>query len=102
MIMGVSTFLVGVLPSSQTLGITAAVLLIILRCLQGLALGGESGGAAIFVAEYAATGKRGFYTSFVQMSAPSRASYSPWSSSSWSRPPSVRMPSGSGAGACPS
>lgn len=69
MIMGVSTFLVGLLPGSQTLGMTAAVLLIILRCLQGLALGGESGGAAIFVAEYAPTGKRGFYTSFVQMSA---------------------------------
>lgn len=69
LIMGVSTFLVGLLPGSDTLGITAAILLIILRCIQGLALGGESGGAAVFVAEYAPNGRRALYTSFVQMSA---------------------------------
>jgi MFS family permease len=69
LIMGASTFLVGVLPTSQTIGIAAAILLILLRCMQGLALGGESGGAAIFVAEYAPRHRRGLYTSFVQLSA---------------------------------
>lgn len=68
-IMGASTFLVGLLPTSETIGVTAAVLLILLRCLQGLALGGESSGAAIFVAEYAPRGQRGYHTGFVQLSA---------------------------------
>lgn len=67
--MGASTFLVGLLPTSETIGVTAAVLLILLRCLQGMAFGGESGGAAIFVAEYAPRGKHGYHTGFVQLSA---------------------------------
>src|SRR3712207_1721338 len=68
-IMGASTFLVGVLPTSESIGITAAVILIILRLLQGLALGGEYGGAATYVAEHAPHGRRGFYTSFIQTTA---------------------------------
>jgi MFS family permease len=68
-IMGASTFLVGVLPGSESIGIAAAVILIILRCLQGLALGGEYGGAATYVAEHAPNGRRGFYTSFIQITA---------------------------------
>ena len=68
-IMGVSTFLVGILPGSETIGIAAAIILIILRCLQGLALGGEYGGAATYVAEHAPNGRRGFYTSFIQITA---------------------------------
>lgn len=69
LIMGASTFLVGILPTSDQIGITAAVILIILRCLQGLALGGEYGGAATYVAEHAPHGRRGFYTSFIQITA---------------------------------
>lgn len=69
LIMGFSTFLIGLLPGSETIGFAAAVLLIGLRCVQGLALGGESGGAAVFVAEYAPDGRRGYYTGFVQLSA---------------------------------
>ena len=68
-IMGASTFAVGLLPSSETIGISAAIILIILRCLQGLALGGEYGGAATYVAEHAPHGRRGFYTSFIQITA---------------------------------
>ncbi len=68
-IMGASTFLVGLLPSSETIGISAAIILIVLRCLQGLALGGEYGGAATYVAEHAPHGRRGFYTSFIQITA---------------------------------
>jgi MFS family permease len=68
-IMGVSTFLVGVLPTSDQIGITAAIILIVLRCLQGLALGAEYGGAATYVAEHAPNGRRGFYTSFIQITA---------------------------------
>lgn len=68
-IMGVSTFLVGVLPTYATIGIAAPILLVILRCLQGLALGGEYGGAATYVAEHAPHGKRGLYTSFIQTTA---------------------------------
>jgi MFS family permease len=68
-IMGASTFAVGLLPTSATIGISAAVILIILRCLQGLALGGEYGGAATYVAEHAPNGRRGFYTSFIQITA---------------------------------
>ncbi|MCM2294377.1 MFS transporter [Allorhizobium sp. BGMRC 0089] len=69
LIMGASTFLVGLLPGSNSIGIAAPVLLIILRLLQGLALGGEYGGAATYVAEHAPHGRRGFYTSWIQTTA---------------------------------
>ena len=68
-IMGISTFLVGILPSYASIGITAPIILIVLRMLQGLALGGEYGGAATYVAEHAPNGKRGLYTSFIQTTA---------------------------------
>ncbi len=68
-IMGSSTFLVGLIPNYATIGLAAPVILIILRMLQGLALGGEYGGAATYVAEHAPPGKRGFYTSFIQITA---------------------------------
>ncbi|TIW85925.1 MAG: MHS family MFS transporter, partial [Mesorhizobium sp.] len=68
-IMGLSTFLVGLLPGYATLGIAAPVILIALRMLQGLALGGEYGGAATYVAEHAPDDRRGFYTSWIQTTA---------------------------------
>jgi MFS family permease len=68
-IMGVSTFLVGLLPSYAAIGVAAPVLLVSLRLLQGLALGGEYGGAATYVAEHAPEGRRGFYTSWIQTTA---------------------------------
>jgi len=68
-IMGSSTFLVGLIPSYASIGIAAPMILIALRMLQGLALGGEYGGAATYVAEHAPPGKRGFYTSFIQITA---------------------------------
>ncbi|MGX9963633.1 MFS transporter [Roseomonas sp. F4] len=68
-IMGASTFIVGILPTSDQIGILAPIILIILRMLQGLALGGEYGGAATYVAEHSPHGKRGFYTSFIQVTA---------------------------------
>lgn len=68
-IMGLSTFLVGILPSYANIGIAAPAILIILRLLQGLALGGEYGGAATYVAEHAPVGRRGFYTSWIQTTA---------------------------------
>ncbi|MBL8298275.1 MAG: MHS family MFS transporter [Rhodanobacteraceae bacterium] len=68
-IMGLSTFLVGILPNYASIGIAAPVILITLRLLQGLALGGEYGGAATYVAEHAPPGKRGLYTSFIQTTA---------------------------------
>jgi MFS family permease len=68
-IMGSSTFLVGILPSYASIGIFAPVLLVVLRLLQGLALGGEYGGAATYVAEHAPPGKRGAYTSWIQTTA---------------------------------
>ena len=69
LIMGMSTFIVGLLPSAATIGIAAPIILIGLRLLQGLALGGEYGGAATYVAEHAPMGKRGYYTSFIQTTA---------------------------------
>jgi MFS family permease len=69
LIMGFSTFLVGLLPSYAQIGWIAPVLLITLRMLQGLALGGEYGGAAVYVAEHAPVGRRGFYTSWIQTTA---------------------------------
>src|SRR5688500_15591747 len=68
-IMGASTFLVGVLPNYASIGVAAPIILIALRLLQGLALGGEYGGAATYVAEHAPHGKRGLYTSFIQTTA---------------------------------
>lgn len=68
-IMGASTFLVGLLPSYASIGWIAPVALIALRMLQGLALGGEYGGAAVYVAEHAPPGRRGFYTSRIQTTA---------------------------------
>src|SRR5512133_2402053 len=68
-IMGASTFIVGLLPSYSSIGIAAPIILIILRILQGLALGGEYGGAATYVAEHAPHGKRGAYTSWIQTTA---------------------------------
>ncbi|MBF6026040.1 MFS transporter [Lysobacter niastensis] len=68
-IMGLSTFLVGILPNYATIGFAAPAILIALRLLQGLALGGEYGGAATYVAEHAPHGKRGLYTSFIQTTA---------------------------------
>ncbi len=69
LIMGLSTFIVGILPNAATIGIAAPIILIGLRLLQGLALGGEYGGAATYVAEHAPMGKRGYYTSFIQTTA---------------------------------
>ncbi|HEV2747185.1 MAG TPA: MFS transporter [Allosphingosinicella sp.] len=68
-LMGVSTFAVGILPSYAAIGVAAPVLLVLLRLVQGLALGGEYGGAATYVAEHAPEGRRGLYTSFIQTTA---------------------------------
>ncbi len=68
-IMGLSTFIVGLLPSYASIGVAAPVILIALRMLQGLALGGEYGGAAVYVAEHAPAHKRGAYTSWIQTTA---------------------------------
>lgn len=69
LIMGFSTFLVGLLPGYASWGIAAPIILIALRMLQGLALGGEYGGAAVYVAEHAPQGQRGYFTSFIQTTA---------------------------------
>jgi len=68
-LMGIGTFLIGVLPTYASIGIAAPILLIVLRLVQGLALGGEYGGAATYVAEHAPMGKRGLYTSWIQTTA---------------------------------
>ncbi|WEX88767.1 MFS transporter [Sinorhizobium garamanticum] len=69
LIMGLSTFLVGILPGAASIGIAAPILLLVLRMLQGLALGGEYGGAATYVAEHAPHGRRGYFTSWIQTTA---------------------------------
>ncbi|WP_378104030.1 MFS transporter [Chryseobacterium sp. sg2396] len=69
LIMGFSTFLIGCIPSYETIGFMAPVLVLILRLLQGLALGGEYGGAATYVAEYAQPNRRGYWTSWIQTTA---------------------------------
>jgi MFS family permease len=68
-LMGICTFLVGILPDQTKIGALAGIILVFLRILQGLALGGEYGGAATYVAEHAPHGKRGFYTSWIQITA---------------------------------
>ncbi|WP_313665841.1 MFS transporter [Shinella sp.] len=69
MIMGLSTFLVGLLPGYSSWGAAAPIILIVLRMLQGLALGGEYGGAAVYVAEHAPANRRGYFTAFIQTTA---------------------------------
>ena len=69
LIMGSATFVVGLLPSYKDIGIAAPIILVVLRMLQGLALGGEYGGAATYVAEHAPHGKRGAYTAWIQTTA---------------------------------
>ncbi len=68
-LMGASTFLIGLVPGYAQIGLLAPLLVLLLRLIQGLALGGEYGGAATYVAEHAPPGKRGFYTSFIQTTA---------------------------------
>src|SRR5207248_345953 len=68
-LMGLSTMFVGVLPTYESIGLVAPVLLVTLRLIQGLALGGEYGGAATYIAEHAPDGKRGYYTSWIQTTA---------------------------------
>jgi MFS family permease len=68
-IMGAATFIIGFLPTYETIGLAAPIILVLLRLLQGLALGGEYGGAAIYVAEHAPDERRGYYTAYIQTTA---------------------------------
>jgi len=65
--MGLATFLVGCIPSYETWGIAAPILILLMRAMQGLALGGEYGGAATYIAKHAPDGRRGLYTSWIQL-----------------------------------
>ncbi|TMJ64656.1 MAG: MHS family MFS transporter, partial [Alphaproteobacteria bacterium] len=67
--MGLATFLVGCVPSYATWGLAAPIIILLMRGMQGLALGGEYGGAATYIAEHAPDGKRGLYTSWIQTTA---------------------------------
>lgn len=69
LLMGGSTFAIGLLPNYNQIGVVATILLVLLRAVQGLALGGEYGGAATYVAEHSPVGRRGFFTSFIQTTA---------------------------------
>src|SRR5678816_812012 len=69
LIMGGATALIGFLPTYATIGLVAPIILLLIRILQGLALGGEYGGAAVYVAEHVPDARRGFYTSFIQITA---------------------------------
>src|SRR5262252_1741326 len=69
LIMGGATALIGFLPTYSSIGMAAPIILLLIRVLQGLALGGEYGGATVYVAEHVPDGKRGFYTSFIQITA---------------------------------
>src|ERR1700723_2204026 len=69
LLMGSATFIVGLLPGFDTLGSLAPILLVLMRVIQGLALGGEYGGAATYIAEHAPDGKRGLYTAWIQTTA---------------------------------
>ena len=100
LIMGASTFIVGLLPSYATIGIAAPVILISLRILQGLALGGEYGGAATYVAEHAPQGKRGFYTAWIQTTATARPVPVAAGDPRHPHSRSAKTPSPPGAGAC--
>jgi Sugar (and other) transporter. len=67
--MGGSTFAIGLIPSYESIGVFAPIIILVLRLLQGLALGGEYGGAATYVAEHAPADKRGYFTSWIQTTA---------------------------------
>ena len=69
LLMGAATFVVGLLPGYESIGVLAPILLVAMRVLQGLALGGEYGGAATYIAEHSPDGRRGFYTSWIQTTA---------------------------------
>jgi MFS family permease len=69
LIMGGATAAIGFLPTYATIGLAAPIILLLIRVLQGLAVGGEYGGAAVYVAEHVPDEKRGFYTSFIQITA---------------------------------
>jgi len=74
--MGLATFLIGCIPSYETWGIAAPILILLMHAMQGLALGGEYGGAATYIAEHAPDGRRGLYTSWIQSSPQRSAPYS--------------------------